>query len=137
MGEHKLPKIPKKPNGETIAVPGVPEEVLRGMNHREWLAQFSEVLKVSPRDGRDAIPMTPFRAGAISRLKMAAEFIGLLQADIRELQHTLAATNRDLTRALAANGLLTEQIREHQKVDEAFDNPHQGGHPPEDEQTAR
>ena len=126
MGEHKLPKPPKPPNGEGHD-PG--ELLLRQMNHAQWLAQFSEILKVSPRDGRDAIPMTPFRAGAISRLKMAADFIGLLQADLVKLSEALTASEHDLA-------LLTKQIREHQKVDEAFDNPHHG-HPPEDEETGR
>ena len=113
MGEHKL----KKGNGGEH---DPAELLLRQMNHAQWLAQFSEVLKVSPRDGRDAIPMTPFRAGAISRLKMAADYIGLLQADLVKLSEALTASEHDLTLTRKANALLSEQIREHQKVEEAF-----------------
>lgn len=74
-----------KINGEAITVPGMPEEVLRGMNHREWLVQFSETLLTQYRrpDGT-TVPMTPFRIGAINRLKMAASYIALLEADLRK-----------------------------------------------------
>ena len=62
----------------------VPEEALRRMNHAEWLGQFSVVLD-TPVQGRPT-PMTPFRMGAITRLKLAARYIALLEADVVALQ---------------------------------------------------
>jgi hypothetical protein len=73
---------------------GTPEDtitaqtlLLRRMNHREWLVQFSETLLAQYRrpDGTTE-PMTPFRAGVISRLKQAAAYIKLLEDERRELQ---------------------------------------------------
>lgn len=59
--------------------------LLRRMNHRQWLIQFSETLLAQYRrpDGTTE-PMTPFRAGVISRLKQAARYIALLEADLRK-----------------------------------------------------
>ena len=73
---------------------------LRRMNHVEWLGQFAQVLGISPKD--HGIPMTPFRAGAISRLRFAATYIALLEADVERLSTGLRASERDLGKALAA-----------------------------------
>jgi hypothetical protein len=48
------------------------------------------------------VPMTAFRQGAITRLHWAARYIGFLEKRNSSLQAQLAATERDLTRALAA-----------------------------------
>lgn len=70
-------------NGQTIAedatvtVPQMPDATLRRMNHVEWLAQFAAVLNMK-HPGRDN-PMTPFRAGAISRLQLCRQYILLLE----------------------------------------------------------
>jgi hypothetical protein len=55
------------------------------MDHRVWLLQFSEALLAQYRrpDGT-TVPMTPFRSGAVNRLKLAAEYIRLLEADLRK-----------------------------------------------------
>lgn len=77
-----LPKLPTL-NGETvgedqtITVPKMPDDVLRKMNHSEWLQQFATVLNMK-HPGREQ-PMTPFRAGAISRLHLARQYIELLE----------------------------------------------------------
>lgn len=72
-------------NGHAPVVPGDDDPAegrrIRAMNHREWLMQFSMVLAIAPKGGR-APEMTPFRAGAISRLKMAARYIELLEHDL-------------------------------------------------------
>jgi len=62
---------------ETIRVPKMPDDVLRKMNHSEWLMQFAAVLNMK-HPGREQ-PMTPFRAGAISRLALARQYIELLE----------------------------------------------------------
>lgn len=76
---------------ETVKVPELSEAVLRRMNHVEWLQQFAQVLQMQPRD-KTGVPMTPFRAGAIGRLVLAARYIGLL---VKEL-HWLSRDNKAL-----------------------------------------
>lgn len=62
------------------------DAVLRRMDHREWLVQFGQLLELSYE--KRASPMTPMRAGTIGRLRMAAEYIALLQAEARDnLRH--------------------------------------------------
>ena len=98
-----------KINGDTPEDGATPETLLlRRMNHREWLVQFSETLLAQYRrpDGTTN-PMTPFRAGVISRLKQAARYIALLEGDLKQ--------------ALEANRLLSKQIREHQQLDRDLD----------------
>ena len=76
-----------KINGDTPEDADMTAEnlLLRRMNHREWLVQFSETLLAQYRrpDGTTN-PMTPFRAGVISRLKQAARYIALLETDLRK-----------------------------------------------------
>lgn len=75
---------------------------LRRMNHREWLLQFAQVLSVSPNskpslDGSyRGMPMTPFRAGAITRLGQAAEYIALLEKDLVEMADRIDKLVSDL-----------------------------------------
>jgi hypothetical protein len=65
------------------AVPGpLKDEFIRRMNHGEWLSQFAVTLEVSQKDR--PVPMTPFRAGAISRLRFAAAYIDLLEREARD-----------------------------------------------------
>jgi hypothetical protein len=59
----------------------IADDVLRKMNHAEWLEQFSTVLSIQPT-GRTN-PMTPFRVGAISRLQLANRYIKLLESEAR------------------------------------------------------
>ena len=70
-----------QPVGETIVVPQMPDDVLRRMNHAEWLGNFSSTLAMSI-PGR-ANPMTPFRAGAITRLQLAKRYVELLEHENR------------------------------------------------------
>jgi hypothetical protein len=76
MGEHKNPK---KANG----VEPTEFDAVRRMDHRHWLVTFAQTLEISPKNG---VPMTPFRAGCISRLRMAAEYIDLLRKDLTDAQ---------------------------------------------------
>lgn len=76
----KLPTVNGHTVGEdnTVAVPKMPDDVLRKMNHAEWLQQFASVLNMK-HPGRTEQPMTPFRAGAISRMLLARQYILLLE----------------------------------------------------------
>jgi hypothetical protein len=76
----------------------MPDDLLRRLDHGEWLRGFALVLETSPKER--GLPMTPFRAGAITRLRYAARYIELLEG---------------------ANELLTRQIREHRRVDEILE----------------
>lgn len=78
--------------GDAVRVPEVNDNTLRRMNHVEWLAQFAQVLQMQPRNRDAAVPMSPFRAGAIGRLVLASRYIGLL---VKEL-HWLSRDNRAL-----------------------------------------
>lgn len=108
MTEIKIDKL----NGPQPITEDVPKKYLRRLDHTQWLTQFALALETTPT--RRGVEMTPFRAGAIGRLRLAVAYIELLRADIKQLDE--------------ANVLLARQIREHQKVDEAFDNPHHGHH---------
>jgi hypothetical protein len=55
------------------------EDVLRRMEHAKWLREFAMVLGMTRPNSP---PMTPFRQGAIAKLKLAARFIELQQRDI-------------------------------------------------------
>lgn len=78
----------------------MPHDVLRKLNHREWLSQCA--LLFEKNWGPNSPQMTPFRAGMISRIRLAAEYISLLEADAHKLAEALRASERDLGKALAA-----------------------------------
>jgi hypothetical protein len=99
---------------ERLELPRVSVETLKKLNHAEWLDNFARVMTLKTR-----VEMTPTRQGVIGRLGLAAEYIRLMEHELRKLEK--------------ANELLTVQIREHQHVDEAFDNPHHGHHDDEPE----
>jgi hypothetical protein len=61
---------------------------LRRMDHRQWLSQFAFVLETSPKGGPQ---MTPFRAGAIGRLRLAAQYIELLEHEAKQSRREIAA----------------------------------------------
>ena len=79
-----------------VAASTLPLNLLRKMNHREWLSQFAMTLE-APVKGLAGKPvmMTPFKQGAINRLRMASQYIEALEAENAALQ-------RDLDKALAA-----------------------------------
>jgi hypothetical protein len=70
------------PTPPDITADPAKDNLLRKLNHAEWLGQFAIILELQTETRR---PMTPFRAGAISRLRMAAEYIDLLQREQRDL----------------------------------------------------
>ena len=57
------------------------DEALRKLPHADWLAQFALTLQTT-RVKRGQ-PVTPFLLGAVSRLQMAADYIRILEADIK------------------------------------------------------
>jgi hypothetical protein len=73
------------------------QETLMGADHAEWLKMFAQHMSLDT-----GVAMTPFRQGAITRLWWAFRFIEFLNKRNSSLQTQLAATERDLTRALAA-----------------------------------
>jgi hypothetical protein len=63
------------------------DDALRRMDHDKWIGTFARVLEVElPNHGR---PMTPFRAGAITRLKLAQRYIRLLQHDLQAAEQRI------------------------------------------------
>ena len=121
MTEIKIDKL----NGPQPTTKAVPEQYLRRLDHTQWLTQFALALETTPT--RRGVEMTPFRAGAIGRLRLAVAYIELLRADLEKLSGALTASEHDLTLTLKANALLTEQIREHRAVDEALDRRDEEG----------
>lgn len=60
------------------------EDMLRKLDHPEWLENFAKVMQM-----QTGVEMTPMRTGVINRARLAAEYILLLRADIRKLTHDL------------------------------------------------
>jgi hypothetical protein len=56
-------------------------EKLRGMNHGEWLEDFSRILAL-----HTGVAMTPKREGTITRLHWAADYVKLLEQTNRDLE---------------------------------------------------
>jgi hypothetical protein len=83
----------KKVNGNVIRLPSTNHALLRKIKHAEWLGQFAMSLGTTP-PGREPVPLTPFRTGAINRLNYAAEYIRLLEKEL----FWLARDNRGLRR---------------------------------------
>lgn len=75
-------------NGEPLAAPKVEakidDDILRRMNHVEWLNDFAKVLGMQRPGGP---PQTPMRQGAIARLQLAAQYIELLKKDLWQATH--------------------------------------------------
>lgn len=63
----------------TVDAERVPDDVLRRLNHADWLGQFAQVLNLK---APGSPPMTPMRQGAITRLELAAKYIRLLEKDL-------------------------------------------------------
>lgn len=77
---------PPPDDGDYHTLPA--DTALRRMDHRQWLAQFAFVLETSPKGGPQ---MTPFRAGAIGRLRLAAQYIELLEHEAKQSRREIAA----------------------------------------------
>ena len=77
-------------NGEALQQRIVQEAALRRLNHAEWLHQFAAALETPP-PGMPRGPMTPFKIGAIARLRMAGDYITLLQRDLRDKDREIKA----------------------------------------------
>jgi len=60
------------------------EASLVRMSHADWLADFALSLETMQRN--KGVPMTPFRLGAINRLRMAARYIAFLEKRVLLLQ---------------------------------------------------
>lgn len=63
---------------------------LRGMNHAEWLEDFSKILAL-----HTGVAMTPKREGTITRLHWAADYVKLLEQTNRDLETELKKHRSD------------------------------------------
>ena len=66
---------------ERLELPRVTVETLRKLNHAEWLDNFARVMQL-----KTGVEMTPTRQGVIGRLGLAAEYIRLMEHELRKLQ---------------------------------------------------
>lgn len=111
-----------------IAQPRMPEDALRRMDHTDWLETFGKVMQMET-----GVAMTPMRAGVINRLNLAAEYLRLLQVDIRKLRHDLdlaAASAADLRSALRSARVEIERQKDllnERQPDRELDSHDDGG----------
>ena len=80
-------------------MPRISTEALKKLNHAEWLDNFARVMQL-----KTGVEMTATRQGVIGRLGLAAEYIRLLEHELRK--------------ASEANQLMKAQNRLHQQADE-------------------
>jgi hypothetical protein len=57
------------------------------LDHAQWLRDFALVMETTPE--KKGIPMTPFRAGCVGRLRLAADHIEQLQAEVVDLKREM------------------------------------------------
>jgi len=88
--------------------PQLDDEILVRMNHREWLTQLAAALEAA--DERRGIAMTPFRSGAIQRLRLAVKFLALQEKLIGEARRLLAAASGEIEALRRENRLLKEEL---------------------------
>ena len=55
------------------------DDKLKGMNHAEWLEDFSKILAL-----QTGVQMTPKREGTITRLHWASLYVKLLEQQLRD-----------------------------------------------------
>lgn len=91
-------------DGPVIDLAGtkVTDEILRRMNHEEWLTMFAQVLEKSAtaRGQITGVPMTPMRQGAIARVRYARDYIALLKKDAELRDKALAAAKAEIRHTL-------------------------------------
>jgi hypothetical protein len=78
---------------DQVFMPRVSPEVLRAMDHAEWLESFAKVMQM-----QTGVEMTPMRAGVISRCNLAAEFIRMLKVENNANAQKLTEANAEITR---------------------------------------
>jgi hypothetical protein len=76
---------------ERLELPRVSVETLKKLNHAEWLDNFARVMQL-----KTGVEMTPTRQGVIGRLGLAAEYIRLLEHEVRKLEKIQAAEDEDV-----------------------------------------
>lgn len=77
-GESSLTPPSRKQRGmDEVFEPRVTTEALRQMDHADWLESFSKVMRL-----QTGVEMTPMRAGVISRLNLASQYIRLVKIDV-------------------------------------------------------
>lgn len=69
-----------KMNGE-VTYAGASHAILKSMKLADWLGQFA-VLMGADVPGRPPKPMTPFRQGAITKLKMSSEYMRQIETEL-------------------------------------------------------
>jgi hypothetical protein len=113
----RVPLSPSQPtNGEARPQKGIDEvfqpristEALRALNHMEWLRDFAKMMQL-----KTGVEMTPMRAGVISRLNLAAEYIALLRHDAQTLATGLRASEHDLDLAMKEIARQKEELTRH------------------------
>jgi hypothetical protein len=89
-GEGQMP--PRAQRGmHRVETPRVSTEALRKLDHADWLENFARVMQL-----QTGIEMTPMRQGVIGRLNLAAEYIRLLQVDVKKLRKQAEACGDEL-----------------------------------------
>src|SRR5262245_57812427 len=61
-----------------VEIASIPDDALIRMPHANWLNEFAMVLGMTRQNGP---PMTPFRQGAIAKLRLAARYIRMLERE--------------------------------------------------------
>jgi hypothetical protein len=86
------PVLVAKLTDEQLVLVG--EATLRRMDHLEWLRMLAATLEQAPN--RRGIAMTPFRAGAIERLRLAVKYIELLHREARDNAREIAVLKHEI-----------------------------------------
>lgn len=87
-----------------VAVKAIPDDVVRKMPHEQWLREFAQVLGMTRPNSP---PMTPFRQGAIAKLRLAAQYIALLHKEL----HWVSKDNISMRLELKRLGVDRDAIR--------------------------
>jgi len=112
-----------EPEGETLEIDiGAPpdESALRKLNHRVWLGQCAIIFEQQWRQSGtqpfgppgESVQMTPFRRGLIARLRMAAEYIALLEQDDRRAKQAVRYLQKRLGETAAKLEALTKRLED-------------------------
>jgi hypothetical protein len=70
------------------------DATLRRMDHAQWLRLMAVTLEQAP--ARRGIPLTPFRSGAIERLRLAVKYIELLEREARDNVRHIAMLENEI-----------------------------------------
>jgi len=77
-----------------IPIDHLPPEMLAKLEHVQWLRQFALLMEQQTKERE--IPMTPFRAGTIGRLRLAAQYIQVLEVAAVALKDKIRHREREI-----------------------------------------